>query len=227
MTKHSPHRIVRGDSLDKLRKVPDGSAQLVLTDPPYGIGYQPKKGQAIANDKRPFIWWMHDAYRVCADGGSLLCFTRWDVQDQFKLAIEAAGFRIRSQVVWNKGGGGMGDIKAQFCPSHELIWFATKGRFAFPAKRPTSSISVPKPTHKERTHPTEKPVDLLTQLIEATTREGELVIDPFAGTGSCGVACVKTRRRFLGIELEGRYASKARERINRERGVRYAERTTD
>lgn len=227
MTKTTPHRIVRGDSLDKLRKVPEGSAQLVLTDPPYGIGYQTKLGVKIANDQRPFIWWLHDAFRACAEGGSLLCFTRWDVQDRFKLAIEAAGFRVRSQVIWEKHPHGMGDCKAQFAPKHELIWFATKGRFEFPGKRPMSVIRVPTPKGKDRSHPTEKPVDLLTQLIEATTKPGELVIDPFAGTGSCGVACVKTGRRFWGCELEGRYASKARERINRERGVRYADRRTD
>lgn len=220
MTNDSPHRIIRGDSLDRLRKLPDGCAQLVLTDPPYGIGYRSQTGLTIANDKRPFIWWLHDAFRITADGGSLLCFTRWDVQDRFKLAIEAAGFRVRSQVVWQKHPHGIGDCKAQFAPKHELIWFATKGKFAFPGKRPMSVISVPRPGGKDRTHPTEKPVDLLTQLIEATTRERDLVVDPFAGTGSCGVACVQTRRRFLGVELDGRYARKARERIARQRGVR-------
>lgn len=202
----------------KLRSVPDGAAQLVLADPPYGIAYKSQLGHTIANDQRPYIWWMHEAYRICAGGGGILCFTRWDVQDAFKVAIESAGFKIRSQVVWDKLGNGMGDCKTQFSPRHELIWWATKGRFTFPGPRPLSVMCVPKPRGKMRTHPTEKPVDLMQQLIEATTVRGDLVVDPFTGTGATGVACVKAGRRFYGVEMDGKYARKARERIAAQRG---------
>ncbi len=212
-------RLVKGDAMIKLRSVPTESAQLVLTDPPYGIGYQSTTGVKIKNDERPFIWWMHDAHRICKPGGGILCFTRWDIQDSFKLAIEAAGFKIRSQVVWDKGGNGMGDCKTQFSPRHELIWWATKGKFAFPNERPLSLISVPKPRGNKRTHPTEKPVELMYQLIEATTRPGDLVVDPFTGTGASGVACTLSGRRFFGTELDGKYARKARERIAAARGM--------
>lgn len=213
MTKESMHRVVRGDTMIKLRSVKDESAQLILADPPYGIGYTSQLGRKILNDEHPFIWWMHDAYRICKPGGGILCFTRWDVQEPFRMAIESAGFKIRSQVVWDKGGNGMGDCKTQFSPRHELAWWAIKGRFAFPAARPLSLLSVPKPPSNNRTHPTEKPVELMRQLIEATTRQGDLVVDPFTGTGASGVACVLTGRRFLGTELDGKYARIARQRI--------------
>ena len=202
----------------KLRSIGDGEARLVLADPPYGIAYKSRTGVTIANDKHPYIWWLHEAYRICTDGGGLLCFTRWDVQEAFKLAIESAGFVIRSQVVWDKCAHGMGDCKAQFAPKHEVVWWATKGRFAFPGKRPMSVISVPRPGGKHRTHPTEKPVDLMQQLIESTTNPRDLVVDPFTGTGSTGVACVKSNRRFFGVEMNGTYARKARERIAAARG---------
>lgn len=212
------HQIVHGDSMQKLRKIEDGSAKLIMADPPYGIAYTSQLGQSVINDKRPYIWWLAEAHRVCMNGGGILCFTRWDVQEIFKVALESAGFTIRSQVVWDKGGNGMGDCKTQFSPRHELIWWATKGRFSFPGPRPLSLIHVPKPQGKHRTHPTEKPVDLMVQLIEATTKHGDLVVDPFPGTGAAGVACVKTGRRYFGSEIDGKHARIARERIAAARG---------
>jgi site-specific DNA-methyltransferase (adenine-specific) len=152
------------------------------------------------------------------DGGALICFTRWDVQEVFRMAIECAGFKVQSQLVWDKRAYGMGDCKAQFAPNHEVIWFATKGAFAFPGPRPASVITEARPHHKHRFHPTEKPVSLLASLIRSTTQERDLVLDPFAGSCSCGVACVRTNRRFVGIELDGRYASRGRQRIAEARG---------
>lgn len=219
------HRVVKGDSMIKLRSVADESAQLVLADPPYGIGYHSRQGVKVINDKHPYIWWLNEAHRACKPGGGILCFTRWDIQDAFKLAIESAGFKIRSQIVWDKCVHGIGDCKTQFAPKHELIWWAIKGRFAFPDKRPMSLISVPRPSGNMRTHPTEKPVELMTQLIQATTRPGDLVVDPFTGTGATGVACVHTGRRFFGTEIDGKYARKARERIAQARGTRIDEPT--
>ncbi|MBO6740280.1 MAG: hypothetical protein JJ916_10505 [Phycisphaerales bacterium] len=221
MKKESMQRLVKGDAMVKLRSVKTESAQLVLTDPPYGIGYTSRTGVRIKNDEHPFIWWMHDAFRICKPGGGILCFTRWDIQDSFKLALESAGFKIRSQIVWDKGGGGKGDLRAQFSPRHELIWWATKGRFAFPDKRPMSVFPIAKPSNHKRTHPTEKPVELLCQLINATTRSGDLVVDPFSGTGSCGVASTLCGRRFFGVELNAKYAMIARRRIASARGNTY------
>ena len=221
MKKESMQRLVKGDAMIKLRSVKAESPQLVLTDPPYGIGYSSRTGIKIKNDEHPFIWWMHDAYRICKPGGGILCFTRWDIQDSFKLAIESAGFKIRSQIVWDKMAHGMGDHKTQFAPKHELIWWAVKGRFAFPGGRPMSVLSVPKPSGKNRTHPTEKPVELMHQLLQVTTRPGDLVVDPFSGTGATGVACALSGRRFFGTELNGTYARKARQRIAEARGMSY------
>ena len=201
-----------------LRFIRTESARLVCTDPPYGIGYTNHQGESVINDERPFIWWLAEAFRITMPGGALICFTRWDVQEQFRMAIECAGFSVKSQLVWDKGGGGVGDCKSQFLPQHEVVWFATKGRFAFPNRRPLSMLHYPKPINTLRVHPTEKPVGLLASLIRSTTSRGELVVDPFSGSGSCGVACVHEQRRFIGIELDGRYAGRSRQRIAEARG---------
>lgn len=221
-----PARIVAGDCMIVLPRLAAESVELVLTDPPYGIAYETTRpdqtdaaNKAIANDDAPFIWWLREAFRITRDSGGLLCFTRWDVQDAFKLAIESAGWRVRSQVVWHKPGGGLGDCKAQFMPTHELLWWATKGRFAFPSGRPPSVLTCPTVPWRGRDHPTQKPVALLRQLIESTSRPGDTVLDPFAGSGSTGVAAVEAGRRFLGIELDGQHVASARRRIGSARRI--------
>ena len=209
-----PTQTVRfGDCMQILPKLAPESAQLVLADPPYGIAYESTKGVRIANDDNPFIWWMREAFRVVADRGAMLCFCRWDVQEVFRVAAQSAGFTLKSQVVWDKDWPGMGDTTATFSPVHEVIWFATKGRFKFPGGRPRSVIRGRRPASQHRTHPTEKPVELLEQLITATTRPGDLIVDPFAGTGSSGVAAKRTGRSWTGIELHPEYVEIARSRI--------------
>jgi len=205
-----------------LRFIRSESVQLVCTDPPYGVGYVSTTGESILNDERPYIWWLAEAFRITKPGGALICFTRWDVQETFRMAIECAGFSVRSQLVWDKQTYGMGDCKAQFAPNHEVMWFATKdqrgAKFAFPGPRPGSIVTETRPHNTHRCHPTEKPVGLLSSLVRSTTSRGDLVVDPFAGSGSCGVACVREQRKFIGIELDGRYAGKARQRIAETRG---------
>lgn len=216
----SMHRIVRGDSMRLLPRQPAESAQLVLVDPPFGVRYKSTLGQKILNDERPYIWWLAEAFRLTREGGSMVCFSRWDVAEIFRTAIECAGFRVRSQVIWHKPGGGMGDTRQQFAPSHEMAWFAVKGSFAFPDKRPMSVIEAAPIRGNTRTHPCEKPVPLLEHLINHTTRPGDLVLDPFCGSGASIVACVRTGRRGLGIELDHNHARKARERVARERSLK-------
>lgn len=205
--------LVEGDCLDGLKGLEDGCAKLVLTDPPYGIGYRDNSGNTIKNDERPFIWWLNDAYRVTADRGALLCWCRWDVQEAFRNAIELAGFDVRSQIVWSKRGGGQGDTRTQASPSHEVAWWATKGRFRWAGRRLQSVIEARPPHAKIRTHPTEKPVRMLREIIQSATHAGDLVVDPFMGTGSCGVAARQAGRRFWGCELDAGYMQVATTRL--------------
>ena len=181
------------------------SVDAIITDPPYGINYVSPTGARIQNDAAPFIWFLYDAFRVLKPGssgrGTLVCFTRWDVQQVFIDAIRLAGFVVKSEVIWDKMQHGMGDLKSQFAPSHENIIFAVKGKFSFPGHRPKDLI-----THR-------KPVPLLADLITAVTKPGDLILDPFAGSGSTLVAAKKTGRRFTGIELDNVHYVNAQRRI--------------
>lgn len=191
----------------------EGSVDAIITDPPYGINYASTTGARIKNDKSPFIWFLYDAFRILKFGGSIACFTRWDVGQTFIDAMKLAGFQIKSEVIWDKVYHGMGDTKAAFAPSHENIIFAIKGKFTFPGNRPRDLITFKKVNSSQMIHPTEKPVGLLTGLITSITKPGDFVLDPFAGSGSILVAAKKTGRRFVGIEIDDEYFEKARRRI--------------
>lgn len=106
----------------------------------------------------------------------------------------------------------MGDTKASLCPAHENIVFAIKGKYSFPgAGRKISSPSASSAAPDD--HPTEKPVGLIANLITAVTKPDDLILDPFAGSGSTLVAAKKSGRRFIGVELDDEYYEKARRRI--------------
>lgn len=197
------------------------SVDAIITDPPYGIDYQSQfrtiKTAKIPNDKTPFIWWLYDAFRILRPGeeggGALICFTRWDVQQTFIDAMRLAGFAVKSEIVWYKLAGGMGDCKAQFAPVHENILWATKGKYQFPAKRPTDVLPIPKVGSSRLRHPNEKPVELLESLILSTTVPQSVVLDPFAGSGPTLIAAEKTGRQFVGVELEEKHCGTIRTRF--------------
>jgi site-specific DNA-methyltransferase (adenine-specific) len=209
-----------GDFLNVLRDIDSESVDSFITDPPYGIDYQSAwridKSQRlpkIKNDARPFIWWLNDAHRVAKSNGCLICFCRWDVQEAFRLAIQWAGFRIRSQVIWDRQHHGLGGLETQFAPQHDVIWFATKGAFKFPNHRPKSIIAARRIAGDKLTHPNEKPVPLMRDLIKGVTKTDGIVLDPFMGSGATGVACVISDRNFIGIEMDQKYYSLAQHRI--------------
>ena len=204
--------LIQGDSLLVLPYLPAGIVDAVVTDPPYGIGYKDGSGRSVVNDNAPFIWWLYHACRATKPGGSLLCFCRWDVQDAFKFAIEIAGYKVRSQVIWDRVVHGAGDTKRTFAPRHDVIWFATKGDFFFPAGRPASVLPVRRILNN-LVHPTEKPVDLMQDLICSVCPQDGLVVDPFMGSGPTGLAALNSSRRFLGIEITDEHYATAKRRL--------------
>ena len=212
--------IIQGDSLQVMRQLAPSSIDAVITDPPYGISYHGTRRKdktrwfnKIANDTAPYIWWLHDAARVLKPGGVLLCFTRYDTEEAFRFAIRLASLEPKTQVIWDKGVHGVGDCRGDFGLRHENVIFAVKGRFAFPGKRPASVLRVPRLASARLTHPNEKPIGLMQQLVEAVTKPGDVILDPFVGSGTTAVAAKSLGRRYIGIELDAGYARSARARL--------------
>lgn len=207
------------DCLANMRTMPDACVDAVVTDPPYGISYQSARRtdkndrfDVISGDSAPFVWFLHDAFRVVKDGGCVLCFCRWDLSEPFRQAIGWAGFDIRSQVIWDRVVHGMGDLRATPGPRHDTIWFATKGKYRLPGKRPVSVVSHQRLSGDELDHSCQKPVSLMADLIRSYSPQEATIFDPFAGSGSTGVACIQTGRNFIGCEIDPGYADIARRR---------------
>ena len=219
MIKEFPHgRVIFGDCLEVMPTLE--RVDLVLTDPPYGIDFQSarridktKRHKKIINDKKPFIWWMYYLHQILNDNGSLMCFTRWDVEDAFKKAIDWAGLKLKSQVIWDKVVHGMGDLRSSYAPQHENILFAIKDTFQFPNKRPKSIYRHQKVSPDNLMHPNEKPVPLLEDICNDLTTYNGVVLDCFSGSFATAIACINTNRKFICIEKDETYFNKGIERI--------------
>lgn len=212
--------VVCGDCLEVMRDMPDDCVDLVLTDPPYGIDFQSARRidkydwkPKIVNDKEPFVEWIKDAYRILKPTGRLICFYRWDVQEKFLAEIIRSGFNPKSQIIWDKISHGMGDLKGEFAPQHESILYATKERYEFHGKRPTSIIQCMRVMPDKLVHPNEKPLPLLRKIIRNLTKESNIVLDCFLGSGALAVACHYENRNYIGIEISKEYCEIARKRI--------------
>src|SRR3990167_7503598 len=207
------------DCIKGMQEMESESVDCILTDPPYGIDYQSawridkERFEKIGNDKLPFIWWLHEAYRVLKGGGTLVCFCRWDVQDAFLKAIEWAGFEVKSQIVWDRVIHGLGDLKGQFAPQHDIIWFAVKGDFEFSNGRPKSILRYNRVSAEKLIHPNEKPIELIRYLVRVLTSEQQIVLDCFMGSGTTALACKHLNRNFVGFEINPDYVKIAEERL--------------
>ena len=161
----------------------------------------------------PFVDWLPESYRIAKPAAALICFCRWDVAEVFRLAIEKAGWTVKSQVIWDKLIHGTGDLKASFGPRHEDIWFAIKGQFAFPNRRPASVLPFERVDPNQLVHPNQKPVPLMEYLCRVVCPRGGVILDPFTGSGATGAGAVVAGCDFVGCELDERYAAVARHRI--------------
>lgn len=214
------NQIFHGDCLELMKEIPDKSVDLIVTDPPYGISYasarikdKNRRLGGILNDNKPLVEFIPNALRLMKDCGAMFIFVRWDTQQKFIDEVERCGGRVKSVLIWDKGTHGMGDLKASYGSRYESILFVPGRAFKFPGKRPQDIIPVAKVPPVKLRHPNEKPVELIEKLILDTTDPGAVVLDTFMGSGSTGVACVNTGRRFIGIELDPHYYAIARERI--------------
>lgn len=130
--------------------------------------------------------------------------------------MELAGLKVKNVLVWDKQTHTSGDLKGDFGARYETIIFATKGRYLLPGKRPENLIACPAINSHYIIHPNQKPVPLIKQLTEQTTKPDELILDPFMGIGTTCKAAIETGRRSIGIELDERYFDIAIERCKAE-----------
>lgn len=209
--------LLLGDCLERMKEIPDGSVDLILTDPPYGMefqsNYRNEKYSKIKNDK-DLSWldvWVDELFRVAAYNTAHYVFCSFHNVDKFKQALEQK-FKIKNMLVWEKNNTSMGDLKADFAPKYEMIIFIQKGRRFINGKRDPNILKFNRTGNK--LHPTQKPVDLLEYLLTKFSDKGQTILDPFMGSGSTGVAAKNLNRKFIGIEMDETYFNIAKNRIN-------------
>jgi DNA modification methylase len=204
--------ILHGDCIEKMHGMPANSADFILTDPPYLVNYRDRDGRTIQNDVdadwlKPA---MREAYRVLKTNRVAVMFYSWNRVDKFFDAWKSAGFQPVGHIVFRKTYSSSSRFLSY---QHEQAYLLAKGRPPLPKRAIADVMDMPYSGNK--LHPTQKPIEPLTQLIRSFTLPGELVLDPFAGSGSTCAAAMLTGRKYLGIELDAEYLKQASARLAR------------
>lgn len=211
-------KLFKGDCLELLKQVKDESIDMVLTDPPYGIafqsGYRKIEYEKIKGDQN--LYWLDDfveeIFRVSKNNTAHYMFCSFHHIDIFKQAIQKR-FKVKNIITWVKNNTSMGDLKGDFAPKTEFIIFFQKGRRLINGRRDSNVFEFNKT--RNELHPTQKPVDMTEYMLSKFSDEGNVILDPFMGSGTTGVACVNTNRNFIGMELDDKYFKIAKERIKK------------
>jgi DNA modification methylase len=223
------HRVMCGDStsIEAVERLMGGQkADMVFTDPPYGMSYGGGRaqgnharnkrggvlikahGEIIGDDKRgdDLVALVQDSIgsaKLLAKSGAAfyVCFP-WRTYSEFEKAVEANGLEISACIVWNKKSIGLGN--ANYRPQHEFIFYC-KGGAWFGDKAQSDVWEMSRGATGEYVHPTQKPVELIEKALNNSSKSGDLVIDCFGGSGSTLIACEKTGRHARLMELDPKY----------------------
>ncbi|SDI48639.1 DNA-methyltransferase [Paenibacillus naphthalenovorans] len=210
------------------RFIADESVDLVVTDPPYNLGFggttqtRTKKPRfnIIANDKlsrsdyqRFTFQWLYQAYRILKPGRHIYVCIDWRMYPFMVLWMRRVGFVVKNCIVWDKMRMGVG---WQYRFQHEFIIFAVKGESNARKIRTRSAPDIwriPKVPGNKTVHPTEKPADLMENIIKNSSSEGELVVDFFLGSGPVAEAVILNNRELLGFEIDPVHYETTKNRI--------------
>lgn len=240
--------VFRCDAFAALKFIPDGSVDLIVTDPPYASLEKHRDSQArirkyerdkargelkgtriprlrewfpiMPNDRFPEL--LSELYRVMATDSHCYIFCDDETSDVIKAACDAMvkdrgekdAFRWWKRIVWDKGHGGQG---YHYRNAHEFVVFLEKGKRNLNSKGHSSVLACKRVSKGSlggrEPGPTEKPVSLITTLIENSSKPTDLVFDPFCGRGATGVAALFAGRQFLGFDVQKKAVRISRERL--------------
>ena len=228
-----------GDCIEVMRTLAPGSADCIITDPPYCSGgfTEASRRSATKHGQTGDSAWRYDnedgwifgdnmgtmglvyllrsmmvqADRILAPGRSVLVFCDWRMVPALAPALESTGFRWSTTVVWNKGYVLLGN---GFRNQHEFILHFTKGSGDFYSKTIGNVITCKPVAVSKRIHPNQKPVKLIQTLIDVACPPGGTVLDPFQGSGVTGSAALSSGRKFIGIDKDGYWIKQSEPRLN-------------
>ena len=230
----------QGDCLELIRSIGDNSIDCAVIDPPYKIvaggcrkvaknecsGIFNKRresnkrtdwveevrtGKMFKHNDIKFEHWLPELYRVMADKSHTYLMINSRNLAELQNKAELAGFKFQNLLIWDKGNV---TPNRYYMQGYECILMLRKGGAKTIVNKGTSNILRVPNIIGNKKHPSEKPVELLEIMITNSTHEGDIVFDMFMGSGSTGVAAVKTNRRFIGFELDDKYFGIADKQIN-------------
>lgn len=209
MWKLGEHLLLCGDSTcitDVEKLMYEEKADMCFTDPPYGYEYQSnlrkksKKFDVIENDDK--ILDFFPSIQLVCNGFIFIC-TTWKVLDKW-IPLFKKYHDLTNMIIWNKGGGGIGDLKHTFSTDYEVILCTNNGK-EITGKRIGSVWTIKKDSSSEYVHPTQNPIKLSEFAIRNTTERGDIVLDLFGGSGSTLIACEQMDRRCRMMEYDPAY----------------------
>ncbi len=246
-------RIIEGDCITAMAKMPDKSVDMIFADPPYNLQLggdllRPEGGKVDACDDE---WdrfesfavyddftrdWLAEARRILKDDGSIWVIGSYHNIFRCGAILQDMGYWILNDIVWRKTNPMPNFRGTRFTNAHEtLIWCAKseKSKYTFNYRamkalnddlQMRSDWSLPicsggerlKDDAGDKVHPTQKPEGLLYRILLACTKPGDVVLDPFFGTGTTGAVAKRLNRRWIGIEREQDYIAAAQQRIDSE-----------
>ena len=223
-------KLINGNAIDVMKTLRDGSIDAIITDPPYGISRDNnfttmgRAGIDFGEWDKDFdlTSWIKVAAPLLKKGGNIVIFNDWKNMTYITRSLEDNGFEIKDLIRWKKTNAMPRNRDRRFITDYEVAVWAVKkgGKWTFNRLSETYEIPeivggiTPKSEKIYGGHPTQKPIYVMKWLIERLTNEDELVLDPFMGSGTTGVACKELNREFIGIELDENYYNIAYNRIN-------------
>lgn len=207
------NRVIHGDCLEVMRGMPDGCVDAVVTDPPYAVPTVIAQGRAVHRNvgdlsivETAMRVYFDEVSRIIRPEGRL--FVCCDSTSYVVMFRTLYSRWATSLIVWDKGRIGMG---REFRKSHELVVYGWRPSTpVFSDGKGRADVIRVDPVGDDRTHPAEKPVELIRQLCQIING---VIIDPFCGSGTTLVAAKMLGRRYIGIEIEKKYCDIAEERL--------------
>ena len=221
-------KLYNDDCLKLLPTIPYKSIDLILTDPPYKMTSRGntgttggmltkninKKGKVFNNNDINISEWLPECFRILKESSHIYIMTNHINLHEYLNTIKNVGFHFIKSLIWNKGNKIMSPY---YMSQFEYILFCRKGSAKKINNCGTSDIiNIPNKKEKKdgkNLHDTEKPIELMRILIENSTNENDVVLDPFMGIGSTIIASKYSNRKFIGIEIDNEYFKIAKNRI--------------
>ncbi|MBN1897431.1 MAG: site-specific DNA-methyltransferase [Spirochaetes bacterium] len=225
-----PNQIIHGDAMNILPSLKDKSVDLVITDPPFAIDFKARKANYNRKYKNVLegyneipsseylefsLNWIKQIERILKKSGSAYIISGWTNLKDILIAVEKAGFILLNHIIWKYQFGVF--TRKKFVTSHYHILLCVKSKdyvFNKIDHYPEDVWAIKREYwHNKLKTPTKLPADLVKKMLLYSSREGDLVLDPFSGSGTVPVCCRQLKRKFLGIEINKDYVNLSHERL--------------